>query len=169
MKEKNRYYFVDEAGDLTLFNRKGKILLGQEGCSKYFMLGVALIQNPHEARMEISNLREKILSDPYLENIPSVHKKTNLSFHAKDDCPEVRRDVYSLINSLDVKVYCIVRRKLSILQTVQDMNRSDKTWRYNQNKIYDSCAKQIFKDRLHLAKENHITFARRGITIETKF
>ncbi|NOG99236.1 MAG: hypothetical protein HND52_14865 [Ignavibacteriae bacterium] len=41
LQEKN--YFVDEAGDLTLFNKRGKIILGSEGVSNFFMLGVAEI------------------------------------------------------------------------------------------------------------------------------
>ena len=42
--EKNiNHNFVDESGDLTLFNKRGKIIVGEEGVSKYFMLGVANI------------------------------------------------------------------------------------------------------------------------------
>ncbi len=138
MEESKRYYFVDEAGDLTLFNRKGNVIIGQEGCSNYFILGVAQINNPHETRMKINELREVILSDPYLQSIPSVQRKTKYFFHAKDDCPEVRRDVYRLIASLDAKVYCIIRRKSQILETVLNNNKYYKGWVYNQNKIYDS-------------------------------
>ncbi len=29
------HYFVDEAGDPTLFNRKGQLIIGNEGCSRY--------------------------------------------------------------------------------------------------------------------------------------
>ncbi|MBF8275138.1 MAG: hypothetical protein HW390_211 [Candidatus Brocadiaceae bacterium] len=162
MKESKRYYFVDEAGDLTLFNKRGSVLIGQEGCSSYFILGVAHITNPHDVRKRLDDLRSELLSDSYLKDIPSFHSKTKLSFHAKDDCPEVRKDVYKLISSMDIKVYGIVRRKKSILKMVQKQNQYDKTWKYNQNSIYDSCVKRIFKDRLHSAEENYVTFARRG-------
>ncbi|MGR3179311.1 MAG: DUF3800 domain-containing protein [Candidatus Anammoxibacter sp.] len=162
MKHPERFYFVDEAGDLTLFNKNGKVLVGTEGCSRYFVLGVTQINNPHETRLAIEKLRKEILSDSYLKNIASVHKKTNISFHAKDDCPEVRMKVYKLIKNLDVKVYCIIRRKESILETVKKNNENDCSWLYNQNKIYDSCVKRLFKDRLHSSDVNHITFARRG-------
>lgn len=102
------------------------------------------------------------MSDPYLKNIPSVKNKTKIAFHATDDCPEVRRDVFKMLYSLDIKVYCIVRRKDEILKDVLQNNKFDSSWRYSQNKIYDSCVKRIFKDRLHSAEENYITFARRG-------
>ena len=94
MEQTKRYYFVDEAGDLTLFNKKGKVIIGQEGCSNYFILGIAQINNPHETRVKINELRNIILSDAYLKGIPSVQTKTKYFFHAKDDCPEVRRDFY---------------------------------------------------------------------------
>ncbi len=145
-----------------MFNKRGRVLIGQEGCSSYFILGVAHIINPHDVRTKLDNLRRDILSNPYLKDIPSVHSKTRLSFHAKDDCPEVRKDVYELISSLDIKVYCIIRRKMSILQTVKKQNLNNESWRYSQNEIYDACVKRVFKDRLHSAEENHVTFSRRG-------
>jgi hypothetical protein len=35
-----RFYYVDEAGDGTLFDGKGRVLIGSEGCSKYFILSI---------------------------------------------------------------------------------------------------------------------------------
>jgi len=126
------------------------------------MLDIAQINNPHETRVKINELRNVILSDAYLQEIPSVQTKTKYFFHAKDDCPEVRRDFYKLIASLAAKVYCIIRRKSQILKTVLNDNKYYNGWKYNQNKIYDSCVKRIFKDRLHSVEKNQITFARRG-------
>ena len=40
----------------------------------------------------------RILADPYFKGVPSLQpeqKKTALGFHAKDDLPEVRREVFS--------------------------------------------------------------------------
>jgi len=39
-------YFTDEAGDSTLFNAKGKVLIGSDGCSQYFILGTGWIYLP---------------------------------------------------------------------------------------------------------------------------
>ncbi|MDI6769774.1 MAG: hypothetical protein QMD04_08870 [Anaerolineales bacterium] len=41
-----RHYFVDEAGDGNLFNRKGRLRFGEEGCSRYFILGVLDVPAP---------------------------------------------------------------------------------------------------------------------------
>lgn len=158
---KERHYFVDEAGDLTLFNRGGKVIVGNEGCSRHFILGCALIEKPHESRLQLSALREQILADPYLKEVPSI-KKTGLAFHSKDDCSEVRMQVYKLICTLPVKFYAIVRRKNFLVEWVRKNNQYDQDWHYNENKIYDACVKRLFKDRLHLADTNHVMFARRG-------
>lgn len=161
-KKRKRYYFVDEAGDLTLFSKRGKVIVGSEGCSKYFILGVAQIENLHNTRVDINRLRSDILRDRYLTGIPSVLSKTKKSFHAKNDCPEVRREFFGLVKQLDVKVYCIVRRKRQILAEVLENNQRFHGWRYNQDSIYDSCVERLFKDRLHSVKVNQVTFSRRG-------
>ena len=41
-----RHYFVDEGGDSTLFSRTGKVLVGTEGCSRFFILGLLDVPNP---------------------------------------------------------------------------------------------------------------------------
>ena len=107
-------------------------------------------------------MREELCSDAYLSSIPSVKGKSSKSFHAKDDCSEVRMAVYKLIKTFDMKAYCIVRRKETILRDVRRQNSLDAGWKYKENKIYDSCVKRLFKDRLHSAEENHITFSHRG-------
>lgn len=159
--EQERHYFVDEAGDLVLFNRRGKVIIGTEGCSKYFVLGCALIEHPHTARQQLTDLRNTILADPYLKGIPSM-QKTKIAFHAKDDCPEVKMQVYKFIKTLPVRLYAIIRRKDFLVEWVRKQNQFDNDWRYDENKIYDACVKRLFKDRLHLTRTNHITFARRG-------
>ena len=158
-----RHYFVDEAGDLVLFNRRGKVIIGQEGCSKYFIIGTALLENPHETRRKLAELREQILKDPYLKGIPSL-QKTKQAFHAKDDCSEVRMMVFKLLQKSEAKFYAIVRRKDFLVEWVKKQNQFDSEWRYKENKIYDACVKRLFKTRLHQAEINHITFARRGIS-----
>ena len=168
MNEEKRHYFVDEAGDLTLFNKRGEVIIGSEGCSNTFILGVIHIIHPHDVRKKIETLREEICADSYFQSIPSVKDKSSKAFHAKDDCSEVRMAVYKLIKTFDVKTYCIVKRKKAILQYVQNQNRWDADWRYNENKIYDSCVKRLFKDRLHSAEENHITFSQRGKSKRSK-
>ena len=40
------HYFVDEAGTPTLFRRCRESIVGQEGCSNYFILGKLEVDEP---------------------------------------------------------------------------------------------------------------------------
>jgi hypothetical protein len=106
------HYFVDEADGPTLFNRKGRVIVGDEGCSRYFMLGKLEIDEPEGLSAQLAALRQDLAADPYFKAVPSMqpeHRKTALTFHAKDDMPEVRREVYRLLLNAKVRFYAVVR------------------------------------------------------------
>ena len=61
---------------------------------------------------ELAALRAQLLSDPYFKGVPSMlpeAKKTALFFHAKDDLPEVRREVFKVLERHDFSFYAVVR------------------------------------------------------------
>ena len=108
------HYFVDEAGDPSLFNRKGRIIVGDPGCSGYFMLGKMEIEDPLQVARELEALRAELLADPYFKNVPSMQPgrgKTAIAFHANDDLPEIRREVFRLLSRQKVRFYAVVRDK----------------------------------------------------------
>jgi hypothetical protein len=61
------HYFVDEAGDPTLFDRKGRIIVGNDGCSKYFILGKLDVDDPAALTAAMEGLRGELLADPYFK------------------------------------------------------------------------------------------------------
>lgn len=159
-----RHYFVDEAGDLSLFNRRGVSLIGREGVSYTFMLGIADLPDPVAAHSTLESLRDALLSDPYFKGVPSMQPeagKTAKVFHAKDDVAEVRREVFRLLPSLGAKVHVAVRRKTSMVAEARNLLRMHGR-RVTDGRIYDALVKTLFKNLLHQANENHVTFARRG-------
>lgn len=162
------HYFVDEAGDGTLFNAKGKEIIGEEGCSRYFMLGILEVSDPPTLNDALETLRKRLLADPYFRKVPSMqpeYKKTALAFHAKDDVAEVRREVFSeLLKHDGLRFYAVVRDKFGVLNEV----RSYRNKRYHPNLLYDQLTTRLFKDRLHKESAYHITFATRGTTDRTK-
>lgn len=82
-------YFVDEAGDTTLFGRFGKELVGTDTVSRYFMVARLEVGDAAALEVEMAALRAELLADPLLRSVPSMQKaagKTALFFHAKDDC-----------------------------------------------------------------------------------
>ena len=160
-----RQYFVDEAGDPTLFGSRGKVMLGSEGCSRYFMLGVLDVANPQVLGAALASLRQTLLADPYFRGVPSMqpeHRKTALAFHAKDDVAEVRREVFRELMQHEIKFLAVVRDKQRVLAYVQQRNHMDSAYRYRPNELYDSLVSRLFKDRLHLSPEVEICFAARG-------
>ena len=158
-------YFVDEAGDPVLFNRKGQLIIGNDGCSRYFILGKLEIEQPEKLSEQLEALRRDLLADHYFKGVPSMqpeHRKTALGFHAKDDIPEVRREVYKLLRNSDVRFYAVVRDKSNLAAYVQQQNARDPDYRYSQNEQYDLLVKELFSKLHHMADEVHICFAKRG-------
>ncbi len=163
------HYFVDEAGDPTLFNAKGDVIIGQEGCSRYFMLGVLQVADPLKLADALNPRRAQLVNDAYFRRIPSMqpqNRKTALMFHAKDDIPEVRREVFAEIMRHDELKFCAVVRdkKLGILREVHTYQNK----RYQPNEQYDRLVKRLFKNRLHKEDEYRITFATRGAKDRTR-
>jgi Protein of unknown function (DUF3800) len=164
MPTETRHFFVDEAGDLTLFDRRGRIIVGREGVSKTFMVGVAYLPDPEGAKRTLDALRAELLADPYFKDVPSIQptaRKTAICFHAKDDLPEVRREVFRVLPTLDPKVQVAIRRKSEMAAEARFAWRK---WKHkpSADDQYDDLVKRLFKNLLHKGDENHIAFSRRG-------
>ncbi len=161
----HKCYFVDEAGDPTLFGSRGKVLVGGEGCSRFFALGLADVEHPTKLATALAALRAQLLTDPYFKDVPSMQpgrRKTALLFHAKDDLPEVRREVFRVLRQHEIRFSAIVRDKLRVLTYVRRRNETDPEYRYNPNELYDYMVRRLFKTRLHKHGSYRICFARRG-------
>ena len=159
-----RHFFVDEAGDLTLFDRRGRIIVGQPGVSNLFMVGVALIPDPDGAKRTLNALRSSLVADPYFKGVPSMQqaaRKTAICFHAKDDVAEVRREVFRVLPALGAKVQIAIRRKMEMASVARFAWRKGKH-KASPNDYYDDLVKRLFKNLLHKSDENRVTFARRG-------
>ena len=175
-KEKTRqpkfcHYFVDEAGDPNLFKKHGKPVVGKDGCSKFFMLGVADVADPQAVAKDLTELRSRLLADPYFTGVPSfdpARRKTAIMFHAKDDLPEVRREVFKVLLNHDIRFYAVVRDKQVIFDKVIEHQKKKPTYQYHPNQLYDQCVTKLFRDRLHKDDGYQITFARRGSSDRTE-
>jgi len=161
-----RHYFVDEAGDAVLFNRRKQIIIGTEGCAKFFIVGLLDVADPDQFSADMDDLRRKLLSDPYLKQVPSMqphNRKTSLLFHAKDDCPEVRAQVFPLIMQHDVRFFGVVREKRVIAERIREFQATkNPAYRYHPDQLYDRCVSRLFRDRLHRDQGYVIHFAKRG-------
>ena len=146
------HYFVDESGDGVLFGSQGRLLLGQPEGRSHFMLGVLQVPQPETLAADLESLRQELLRDPYFKNVASMQSgrnKTALMFHAKDDVPEVRREVFKLLARHEMKFYAVVRDMRYVLAYVQERNARGANYRYRPDELYDQSVARLFKDRLH--------------------
>ena len=147
------WFFVDESGDPTFYDRKGNLIVGQEGCSPILMLGFVETSDPKQLRKALLALRQELIADPYFEGVPSL-AKTAVAFHAKDDLPEVRYKVFQLLATLEFKAQFIVARK------IEPVFRN--SFQAKEAAFYDHLVSQLFKSALHRHQDNRIYFAKRG-------
>lgn len=161
-----RNYFVDEAGDGTLFGGKGRVIIGSEGCSRFFILGFVDIPDLAGLGRELAELRATLLADPYFVAVPSMQadqRKTALSFHAKDDVAEVRREVFSLLRRhTNIRFFAVVKDKRAVLDYILSRNEREPGYRYEPNELYDHLVRRLFKNMLHKEDAYNIYFAKRG-------
>lgn len=108
--------FLDEAGDTTFYGKGKTPILGSEGVSHCFILGMITINEPlDKVRQQVIGLQQSISNDLYFKEILSIQRKKathGYFLHAKDDVPEVRKMVFELLNSLDCQFEAIVARKI---------------------------------------------------------
>jgi hypothetical protein len=122
-EDRDTYFFVDEFGDPVFYDRKGRLIVGAEGCSLILGLGFVELADAAEARRAILALQHDVVNDRYLNRIPSVVKHTSIAFHASKDVPEVRYLMYRLIANLNFKAQFVVSCKSETI--FRDLHNSD--------------------------------------------
>jgi hypothetical protein len=161
-----RHYFVDEGGDSTLFASKGKVVIATPGCSRFFILGLLDVPDPAGLQRAFDDLRARLMNDPYFKDVPSMQmngQKTARVFHAKDDLPEVRKEVFTLLRNTDgLRYFAVVADKWRVLEYVRQQNARNPAYRYHPNELYDYLTRRLFKNLLHKHGGYEIVFSKRG-------
>lgn len=164
--QQTKYFFIDESGDPTLF-KKGNKPVDLDKTSKFFMLGVAAFKVLGEAEeIKFENIRQDLLSNPDLKNVPSM-AKTKITFHAKDDHPLVRAEVFRAISELDFSVNVIIRDKKVLIDEAQNKFKAEGK-KLTEKEIYHVLVSKLFKRLLHKSASNELFFASRGKTFTTQ-
>ncbi len=106
--------FLDEAGDTTFYGKGKKNIIGTNGVSNTFILGMVKVKDPlDEVREKINKLQLKITKDEFY-HVPSVLKKVNKTgyyLHATDDLPEVRKEMFDIMKTINCSFEAVVGRK----------------------------------------------------------
>lgn len=159
MKEnKNQYHrFIDEAGDTSFFIKGKESALGRSGVSWSFIMGMVKISDPlPEVRMKILALQQAIAQNPFYD-VPSVRKKKEKGgyyLHATDDLPEVRKEFFDLILTIDCSLEAVVGRK--------SIERFVTRHRGKQEYFYADLLSHLLKNKFHTHKKLVLHISERG-------
>jgi len=152
--------FLDEAGDTTFFGKGRVPIIGQEGVSLSFGIGMVKFTAPvAEVRQQVEELCRAVEADEYLNHIPSVVKRVQAGgfyFHAKDDPPEVRERLFKWIRATDCSLEMVVGRKIPGL-FARKHNGKD-------SEFYADLLSHLLKNKFKLGRRLVINIAERGKT-----
>ncbi len=161
--------YVDEAGDPTLFGSKrgSGVIIGNDGCSKFFIMGKLEVADPECLSGKLTELRHELLADPYFSGVESfkpARPKTAHGFHANNDLPEVRYQVFKLLREMDtdLRFHAVVADKMVIASREIKRREQDPKARYQENSVYDGLIRELYSKFHRIADEYHIWIARRG-------
>ncbi|WP_298763144.1 DUF3800 domain-containing protein [uncultured Polaribacter sp.] len=135
--------FLDEAGDTTFYGKGKRNIIGENGVSKAFILGMIKIKDPlDEVRDKINELQNKIIGDEFY-HVPSVLKKikkTGYYLHATDDLPEVRKEMFDLMKTINCSFEAVVGRK--------DIERYETKHKGKEEYFYADLLSHLLKNKL---------------------
>ena len=150
--------FLDEAGDATFYG-KGRIpILGQNGVSNAFMLGMVRFDTDlDEIRNIIIDFQKEIENSRYYRKVPSVIKRVNKGgfyFHAKDDLAELRKEFFDLILSINCSFEAVVGQK--------DMLIFERKHNSKDNEFYADLLSHLIKNNLVVQEKMVLNIAELG-------
>jgi hypothetical protein len=163
-REANHHIFVDESGDAVLFNASGDVLVEQSDAPLVFMVGAVHLPDPIAAHQKLETLRQNLLSDPYFRSAESMRPecgKTAITFHAKDDLPEVRREVFKLLPELGGTVQVAIRRKRDMADEAGKLF-TESGQKLRLEAYYDDLVERALKELIPPACNPQIVFAKLG-------
>ncbi len=156
--------FLDETGDATFFGKGRKLLIGRDGVSLSFGMGIVRIDRPlPDIRSEIRALEQQVSTDPLLYPIPSVQKRIasgGFFFHACKDTPDVRAVLFRYLRELPCEAEIVIARKIPALFEKQHHGREDE--------FYADLLSHLIKRRLKKEQKLVLNVAERGSSTREK-
>jgi hypothetical protein len=150
--------FLDETGDTTFFGAGRKLILGQNGVSLSFGMGILRIDRPlGDVRREIVVLQQQVEADPLLNAIPSVRKRVvsgGFFFHACKDAPEVRSVLLRYLHDLPCEAEIVIGRKIPALFERKHHGREEE--------FYADMLSHLLKRRMKRDRKLVLNVAERG-------
>jgi len=156
--------FIDEMGDTTFFGKGRKWIVGSEGVSLSFGLGLIKFKSPIEdIRQQVISLQTEVEQDPFLNVIPSVEKRIQSGgffFHGCKDTPDVRSVFFRFIKELDCEAEIVVARKIE--------GMFEKRHQSDEKLFYAEVLSHLIKSRVKRKGKLILNVAERGSSTREK-
>ncbi len=156
--------FIDEVGDTTFYGTKRKLILGQEGVSASFGIGLVKFNEPvGEIRSRVEALQKEVEEDELLNSIPSVRKRIDSGgfyFHACKDMPDVRAVFFRYLRGLRCEAEVVMARKIPALFESQHHGHEDE--------FYADILSHLIKSRTKRPGTLVLNIAQRGSSTREK-
>lgn len=156
--------FLDEMGDPTFFGKGREVIIGHNGVSLSFGMGIVRIDRPlTEVRAEILALHRQVEGDPLLNTIPSVEKRIRRGgffFHACKDSPEVRSVFLHYLRDLPCSSEVVVARKIPSLFIRKHHGK--------ENEFFADLLAHLIKSRLKKNQKLVLNVAARGSSTRSR-
>jgi hypothetical protein len=156
--------FIDEVGDTTFYGKGKELILGREGVSLVFGMGIVKFAHPiADVRSEIITLQREVASDPLLNTIPSVAKRMangGFFFHACKDSDDVKTVFLHYLRSLKCEVEIVIARKIPSLFIHKHHGKDDE--------FYADVLSHLIKNRLKQPRRLVLNIAERGSSTRAK-
>jgi hypothetical protein len=150
--------FIDEVGDTTFYGKGKQMILGQEGVSLTFGLGIVKFNRPlGQVREEIAALQGQVEADALLNSVPSVAKRMargGFFFHACKDTDDVRSVFLHYLRDLDCEAEFHIARKTPSIFLRKHNGRDDE--------FYADVLSHLIKERLKEPRRMVLNIAERG-------
>jgi len=156
--------FLDETGDSTFYGKGRRLILGENGVSLSFGMGIVRIDRPlAEVREEVRRLQAQVEADELLNPLPSVRKrmaKGGFFFHACKDTPDVRSVFLHYLRELPCEAEVVIARKIPALFEKQHGGREDE--------FYTNLLTHLIKNRMKRPGTLVLNVAERGSSTREK-
>ena len=124
------YLYIDEAGTLDAAKKK----------DRFFILSCCIATTPEIIESKLELLRTEIENDPYFAS--ELIKFKEAGFHACDNHPDIRTRYYSLLYTLNIRIYSLVLDKES------DIYKDLMSRIGNNESVYYELLRSLLNDRL---------------------
>lgn len=151
-------------GDTTFYGKNRRPLIGTEGVSLSFGLGMVKFKGDlNTIRQEVCDLQTAVEDDALLNTIPSVVKrmgKQGFFFHACKDTPDVRSVFLRYLRNLDCVAEIIVARKIPRLFETNHRSKDEQ--------FYADVLSHLIKNQMKKEETVVLNIAERGSSTRDK-